>query len=71
MRLALVRGRRIAAQQLTQRRRSGSMHGGSHGHLDRFQIESAALALFLKDQTQQRAYFPFDFLPDRFRRFFS
>jgi hypothetical protein len=51
--------------------RSGSVHGSPHGHFDRFQIESAGLALLLEDQPQQRAYFPFDFLPDRFRRFFS
>jgi len=47
------------------------MHGSPHGHLDRFQVESAGLALVLKDQTEQRAYLPFDFLPDLFRRFFS
>jgi hypothetical protein len=47
------------------------MHGSPHGHLDRFQVESACLALLLEDKPQQRAYFPFDFLPDRFRRFFS
>jgi hypothetical protein len=47
------------------------MHRSPHRHLDRFQIESASLALVLENDTQQRAYFPFDFLPDRFRRFFS
>ena len=47
------------------------MHGGPHRHLDRFQIESAGLAPVLKYQPPQRAYFPFDFPPDRFRRFFS
>ena len=35
------------------------------------QIESAGLAPLRKDKPQQRAYFPFDFLTDRFGRFFS
>jgi hypothetical protein len=69
--LALIRAGRIASQQLAQRGRSGPMHGGPHRHLDRFLVESAGLALVLKNKPQQRAYFPFDFLPDRFRRFFS
>jgi hypothetical protein len=47
------------------------MHRRPHRHLDRFQIESGSLALVLENETQQRAYFPFDFLPDSFRRFFS
>src|SRR5271155_1333029 len=47
------------------------MHRSPHRHLDRFQIESPGLALLLENQTQQRAYLPFDFLPDGFRRFFS
>jgi hypothetical protein len=47
------------------------VHRSPHGHLDRFQIESAGLALLLKDEPEYRAYFPLDFLTDRFRRFFS
>jgi hypothetical protein len=47
------------------------VHRGPHRHPGRFQIESASLTPVLKDKTEQRAYFPFDFLPDRFRRFFS
>jgi hypothetical protein len=47
------------------------MHRSPHRHLDRFQIESAGLALLLKDKPQQCAYFPFDFLPVPFGRFFS
>jgi hypothetical protein len=47
------------------------MHGGSHRHLDSFQVQSACSAEVLKDHPEQRAYFAFDFLPDRFRRFFS
>jgi hypothetical protein len=69
--LALIRARRIAPQQLAQRGGTDSMHGSPHGHLDSIQIESAGLALLLKDKPQQRAYFPFDFLPDRFGCFFS
>jgi hypothetical protein len=47
------------------------MHGGSHRHLDSFQVQPACSAEVLKDHPEQRAYFAFDFLPDRFRRFFS
>jgi hypothetical protein len=47
------------------------MHGGSHRHLDRFQVQPACSPEVLKDDPQQSAYFAFDFLPDRFRRFFS
>jgi hypothetical protein len=47
------------------------MHRGPHRHLDRFQIESAGLTLVLENKAQQRAYFPLNFLVDRFRRFFS
>ena len=69
--LALVRAGRVAPEQLAQCSCSGPVHRSSHRHLDGFQIDSARLTLILKNQTQQRAYFPFDFLPDRFRRFFS
>jgi hypothetical protein len=47
------------------------MHHRPHRHLDRFQIKLARLAPLLKDQSNKRAYFAFDFLPDGFRRFFS
>jgi hypothetical protein len=46
------------------------MHGSPHRHLDRFQVESAGLAPVVKNKPQQRAYFPFDFPPDRFGSFF-
>src|SRR5208283_2325350 len=69
--LALVRTGRIVTQQLAQGGRAGPMHRRPHGHLDRFQIEFAGLALLLKDEPEYRAYFPLDFLTDRFRRFFS
>ena len=68
---ALLYAGSLAAQQLAQRRRPGSMHGGSHGHLQRFQIEAARFTKTLKDESQQAAYFPFDFPLERFRRFFS
>ena len=47
------------------------MHRSPHCHLDRFQTDASGLALLLKDKLQQRVYFPFDFLVDDFRRFFS
>jgi hypothetical protein len=47
------------------------MHGGSHGHLHRFQIEATRFAQVLKGDPKQSAYFPFDFPLERFRRFFS
>jgi hypothetical protein len=47
------------------------MHGGSHRHLDSFQVQPPGPSTVLKDDAEQTAYFAFDFLPDRFRRFFS
>jgi hypothetical protein len=47
------------------------MHGGSHRHLDCFQVQPACFPEILKDATEQPAYFALDFPPDRFRRFFS
>jgi hypothetical protein len=47
------------------------MHGQTHGHLDGFQIEPAALAAAVEDDAQQPIYFACDFLLDRFGRFFS
>jgi hypothetical protein len=47
------------------------MHGSTHGHLDRLQIEMAALAPLRKDEPQQLIYFARDLGADRFRRFFS
>jgi hypothetical protein len=58
-------------QQLAQDRRSCVMHRCPHGHLDRFEVQLTGLATVLKDDPEQAAYFSFDFLPDRFRRFFS
>jgi hypothetical protein len=47
------------------------MHGGSHRHLCGFQVQPACLAEILKDDSEQSAYLAFDFLADRFGRFFS
>jgi hypothetical protein len=47
------------------------MHGGSHRHLDSFQVQPPCSPQILKDDPEQFAYFAFDFLPDRFCRFFS
>lgn len=47
------------------------MHRRPHRHLDGLQIDGAGFALLLEDKPQERVYFPFDFLPDRFRRFLS
>ena len=50
--LALFDTWRIVSQQLTQGGRSGLMHGRSHGHLDRFQIQLTGLAPVLKDDAE-------------------
>src|SRR6187402_2457748 len=47
------------------------MHGRSHEHLDRFQIQSTRLAEPGEDSPQQLLYFARDFLLDDVRRFFS
>ena len=47
------------------------VHGGTHGHLDGLQIETARLAALLKDHAEQLIYLLRDFLADRFGRFFS
>jgi hypothetical protein len=47
------------------------MHGSPHRHLDRFKVQSSCFPQLLKDETEQPGYFALDFLPDRFRRFFS
>ena len=67
----LVWARRFVSQQLAQRSRPRPMHRRPQGHLDCFQIQRSGLATVLKNDTEQAAYFAFDFLPDGFRRFFS
>jgi hypothetical protein len=47
------------------------MHGRTHRHLDRFQIETAGLAAIFEDDAQELIYFARDFPPDGFDRFFS
>lgn len=47
------------------------VHGGAYRHLDRFEVPLPGFSTVLKDDTEQPVYFAFDFLPDRFRRFFS
>ena len=58
-------------QELGQRCGSGVMHGGTHRHLDGFQIQTASLAATMEDDAQQLVYFARHFLADRFGRFFS
>ena len=58
-------------QQLMQRRSTGMMHGRTHSHLGRLQIEATRLAPLLENHPQQLVYFARDLLADRFRRFFS
>jgi len=47
------------------------MHGRTHRHLDRFQIETAGLAAIFEDDAQELIYFARDFPTDRFDCFFS
>ena len=44
---------RIKFQQFGKRRRSGLVHGRTHGHLDGFQIQTARLAPFGENQLQK------------------
>ena len=47
------------------------VHGGTYGHLQRFQIETPGLAPTLENDPQELIYFARDLLTDRFGRFFS
>jgi hypothetical protein len=67
----IVETRRIASQQLAQRGRTRLMHGRPHRHLHRLKIQTARPTKVLKDDPEQFAYFAFDFVSDRLRRFFS
>jgi hypothetical protein len=58
-------------QQFGQGGGARPVHSGAHGHLDRFQIHTTRGAAILEDHPQQLVYFTFDFLADRFGRFFS
>jgi hypothetical protein len=46
------------------------VHGGTYGHLDRFQIDASGLALLVEDGAQEAVCFFGDFLLDGLRRFF-
>ena len=63
--------RRRKLEEFGQRRRTCAVHGGTHGRLDRFQIEAAGLATTGENNPQKLIYFARDLLADRFRRFFS
>ena len=67
----LLGSRCFKLQQFGQCRGACLMHGRTHRHLDRFQIEMVRLLTSVENDTQQLAYFVRDFLLDRFGRFFS
>ena len=58
-------------QQAAEKLRADAVHGPTHQHLDRLQIDASAAAGSSEDHLQQAAYFPGDFLLDGRRRFFS
>jgi hypothetical protein len=58
-------------QEFVQCYSAGTMHSGTHCHLDGFQIEAAGLASSLEEDTQQSIYLARGFLTDRRGRFFS
>ncbi len=75
---SVVYSSKIAPRQHPEKRSESSavfsvdlMHCRPHGHLDGFEVQLTGLAAALKDDAEQFAYFAFDFLMDRFRRFFS
>jgi hypothetical protein len=68
---ALLAGRDGESEQLAETRDTGAMHGRTHQHLGRFQIETAAVAEILEDDPQELVYFARDFPADRCGRFFS
>jgi len=68
---AMVGVGRWKLEQFGQRRRTGAVHGRTHGRLDRFQIQTACLVSAAENNPQKLIYFARDFLADRFRRFFS
>jgi hypothetical protein len=63
--------RRIVLQQLRQSQSSCLMHGRTDSGFDRFQIEPALVAAFLKNKLQKTVYFADGRAPDFFGRFFS
>ena len=63
--------RGLLSQQLTQTSGTGLLQGGAQSHLHRFQVHCARLVTCGEYHSQQRVYFPRDFLMDRSSRFFS
>jgi hypothetical protein len=63
--------RGLLAEKLAQTSRTSLLQGGTQGHLHRFQIHCASLVTCSEYHSQQRIYFPRDFLMDRSSRFFS
>jgi hypothetical protein len=62
--------RRVLTEKLAQDSRTGLLWPMAQGHLHGFQIERVGLAPFGENHSQQRIYFPRDFLMDRSGRFF-
>ena len=65
----LARGGEL--KQLAQGGSARPVQGGTHGHLNGFQVEAPRPAPLLENDPQELIYFARDLLPDRFRRFFS
>ena len=63
--------RGLVAEKLAQTSGTGLLQGGTQGHLHRFQVHCASLVAGSEYHSQQRIYFPRDFLMDRNSRFFS
>jgi hypothetical protein len=59
------------SEKLAQTSGTGLLQGGAQGHLHRFQVYGASLVTCGEYHSQQRIYFPRDFLMDRNSRFFS
>ncbi len=53
--LPLIRAGRFASKQLAQRDSPGLVHGSSHRHLDRFQVQLSGFSTVLKDDAKQPA----------------
>ena len=63
--------RSILPEKLAQTSRTGLMQRVAQGQLHGFQVYCSGLAPFGENHSQQRIYFPRDFLMDRNSRFFS
>jgi hypothetical protein len=58
-------------KELTEHRSAGTVHGGTRGALDGFQIEAAGFAQGGEDHREKLIYFADGLLLDRFFCFFS